>query len=76
MNRRNFLKAIGLTTVATTFIKADIISEPDINIQPKLPTLAEPSKYINRIGLTRTELEDLVTDYGYSIPYKRKLNLA
>ncbi|MCD6435598.1 MAG: twin-arginine translocation signal domain-containing protein, partial [Clostridiales bacterium] len=29
MNRRNFLKALGLATVSTTLIKADTISEPD-----------------------------------------------
>ncbi len=71
MNRRNFLKAIGLATVSTTLIKADIISEPDVIAQPKLPTLAESSGSINRIGLTRVEVEDQIADYGFYIPYEK-----
>ncbi len=71
MNRRNFLKAIGLATASTTLIKADILSEPDTIIQPKLPTLAESSNSINRIGLTKVEMEDQIADYGSYIPYEK-----
>ncbi len=58
MNRRKFLKAIGLTALSTSIINANIISEPEIcTIQPELPTLSE-SKHLNRVGMTRTEVND------------------
>ena len=79
MNRRNFLKSIGIAAASTSVIKTDIIPKPETKTSSILnfPTLSEDNSRINRVGMTRIDLEDQISDYGCYIPYnKRLLNLT